>query len=174
MTDFPTLGLHAISQKWRQVRLERAAGAKGVSVKEMRQCWDQQTSLDRDDRLTESDVKSAKERCVNILHKLMVREVDSGLAWVRENPEHVLYLQEQVVDEDGNVSVPFVLILGSNWQMQKLIDHGHDRDLQMDSTFGTNVHKSVAPPPPYAAQCDMVSLTDRHPPGAGTPSQLSW
>jgi len=72
------------------------------------------------------------------LHKNNVKNV---CMWVQQNTNLVFYYKKTRVEMDGDVTrqnIPFTLGIQTPWQREMMIEHGHQKDVVVDATFGTN------------------------------------
>ncbi len=58
----------------------------------------------------------------------------------------MFYYQEIEGDVDGGFigqNIPFTLDIQTPWQREMMIEHGHQRGVAIDATFGTNEKKVI-------------------------------
>jgi hypothetical protein len=66
--------------------------------------------------------------------------------WVQQNTNLVFYYQKTKVDVDGGFigqNMPFILNIQTPWQREMMIEHGHQKGVVVDVTFGTNEKKVI-------------------------------
>ena len=123
-----------LAPMWRAQRRKELSNQLCLPEEEVERRWLSEDVASRDNVLKKGDVANARRRTVDQVYKLLENEEDSVEAWVDEHPELVLFYQQQVVDASNPevVLTPFVLVLADSWQIDNLIEHGHERDVQMD------------------------------------------
>ncbi len=61
--------------------------------------------------------------------------------WVQQNINSMFYYQKTKVHVDGGLirqNMPFTLSTQTPWQIEMMIEHGHQGGVVVDATFGTN------------------------------------
>jgi hypothetical protein len=61
--------------------------------------------------------------------------------WVQQNINLMFYYQEIGVKMDGGFigqNMPFIMGIQTPWQREMMIEHGHQKGVVIDATFGTN------------------------------------
>jgi hypothetical protein len=61
--------------------------------------------------------------------------------WVQQKTNSMFFYQETRVEVDGGFigqNMPFIMDIQTPWQTEMMIEHGHQRGVSIDATFGTN------------------------------------
>jgi hypothetical protein len=65
---------------------------------------------------------------------------------VQQNINSMFFYQEIGVEVDGGLTgqnMPFILGIQTPWQREMMIEHGHQRGVVVDVTFGTDEKKMI-------------------------------
>ncbi|PQM33428.1 uncharacterized protein Pyn_40050 [Prunus yedoensis var. nudiflora] len=84
----------------------------------------------RDDFLSRNDVRNMERVIRNSSHELHEDDECSIRMWVQRHRKNVFYFQ------DSSGSEPFVLGMQTDWQLQQLVQYGHNGYIAFHSTFG--------------------------------------
>ena len=72
------------------------------------------------------------------LYQLAQQDSQSVRLWVKTNPDKVVFYQEYTEATSGSAGTPLILCIQDPWQLQAMIQHGHNDAISFDATFGTN------------------------------------
>lgn len=75
------------------------------------------------------------------LYQLAEQDAQSVRLWVKANPDKVIVYQEFTEATADSPGLPFILCIQDPWQLQIMLQSGHDSALSFDATFGTNKFK---------------------------------
>lgn len=89
----------------------------------------------RDDFLSRSDVRNMERLIRNSSHELHADDGCSVNIWVQRHHKHVFYF------EGSSSSEPFVLGIQTDWQLQQMLQYGHNSYIAFHSTFGLKKFK---------------------------------
>ncbi|BBN68773.1 SWIM zinc finger family protein [Prunus dulcis] len=84
----------------------------------------------RDDFLSRNDVRNMERVIRNSSHELHEDDECSIRMWVQRHRKNVFYFQ------DSSGSEPFVLGMQTDWQLQQLVQYGHNGYIAFHSSFG--------------------------------------
>jgi hypothetical protein len=98
----------------------------------------------RDTFVLPADVHNIAKKLAKELWEKHPRDALSVRMWTLENPDAFFYYNEY-----GNIDLneppanddPFCLAIQTDWQLEMMVRHGHNRALSIDATFGTNLPK---------------------------------
>jgi len=65
--------------------------------------------------------------------------------WVQQKINSMFYYQEIGVEVGGFIgqNMPFIMVIQTPWQREMMIEHGHQRGVSVDATFGTNEKMAI-------------------------------
>jgi D-alanyl-D-alanine dipeptidase len=66
--------------------------------------------------------------------------------WVQQNTNSTFYYHETRIEVDGVLikqNMAFTIGIQTPWQREMVIEHGHQRGVAIDVTFGTNEKKAI-------------------------------
>lgn len=84
----------------------------------------------RDDFLSRNDVRNMERGIRNSSPQLHPDDGCSIKMWVLRHHKNVFYFQ------DSSGSEPFVLGIQTDWQLQQMVQYGHNNYIAVHSTFG--------------------------------------
>ncbi|XP_050366502.1 uncharacterized protein LOC126784978 isoform X2 [Argentina anserina] len=96
--------------------------------------------LNRDDFLSRSDVRNMERLIHNSSHELHADDDCSVKIWVQRHRKHVFYFEESSSSES------FVLGIQTDWQLQQMLQYGHNSYVAFHSRFGFKKFKFFDPP----------------------------
>lgn len=98
--------------------------------------------LPRDFYLDQRDLCNIESKIDGAEWKAASDEAQSVRLWADMHPTNVLHYSEfdEVLDK------PFEIVVTRPELLTLLVEHGHNRPLFIDSTFGTNTHKVMLEP----------------------------
>lgn len=91
--------------------------------------------LNRDDFLSRSDVRNMERLVRNSTHELHADDGCSVRIWVQRHRKHVFYFEESSSSES------FVLGIQTEWQLQQMLQYGHNSYVAFHSRFGLKKFK---------------------------------
>jgi hypothetical protein len=96
--------------------------------------------------LIEQNVRVLSRKLAQETYQQHKNDAKSVRMWAQQNTNSMFYYQEIGIEVDGGLigqNMPFTMGIQTPWQREMMIEHGHQRSVAIDATFGTNEKKVI-------------------------------